>query len=316
MNIFRRDLNLLLIFHVLYQERNVSSAANRISLSQPALSHKLNKLRREFDDPLFIRTARGLTPTSLAHELAPEVQRLVAELAAFYDQSEGVDFLQRCDHIHLFTTDYVEQMLLPGLLPRVRAAAPNLILITHNTRGELPRDELEKGTCDIAIAGFYASLSDNFRQQRLLSESFVVLASRQNRRVSQGQLTLEEYVESEHLLTTLTGDLNGVVDKVLAEQGLTRRVAAGMSSFLTPSRLLPGSDWLLTCLKSLALDAAVLNPELVIYPAPLVLPRVEVMQIWHERTESDRLRYWLRQQIQEVANEVAAKLSSTTFIHK
>lgn len=307
MNIFRRDLNLLLVFQVLYQECNGSVAAGRLALSQPALSHKLGKLRREFGDPLFIRAARGLTPTPLAHQLAPEVERLVASLTAFYERSEGHDFLQRAAKLHLFTTDYIEQTLLPRLLPQLRAAAPELVLVTHNTRGLLPREELEKGTCDLAIAGFYEQLPESLRQQRLLSEEFVVLASRHNRVLNGGPLTLAGYVGCEHLLTTLTGDLHGIVDRTLAHEGLTRRVVAGLSSFLAPTRLLAGSDWLLTCLHSLAKEATARDPELVIHPVPLALPRVEVMQIWHARTEADPLRRWVRQQIHHVADALATE---------
>ena len=305
MNIANKDLNLLLVFHVLYQERSASLAAARMALSQPALSHKLNKLRRELGDALFVRAPRGLTPTPRAHELAPLVQGLVAELEAFYDQCEGRDFLQRAERIHLYTTDYIEQTLLPALLPRLREQAPNLLLITHNTRGLLPREELEKGTCDLAIAGFYANLPDTFRQQRLLSEDFVVLAARDHPRLT-GGLDLPAYLACEHLLTTLTGDLNGLVDRALQAQGQTRRVAAGLSSFIAPSRLVRGSQLLLTCLRSVAEEAVERDASLVLHPLPagLELPQVEVMQIWHERTDADRLRRWLRQQIQQVASEL------------
>ena len=300
MNIANKDLNLLLVFHVVYQEGNATLAAARMALSQPALSHKLNKLRHEFGDPLFVRAPRGLTPTPRAHELAPWVQRLVGGLEAFYDHCEGRDFLSRAEHIHLYTTDYIEQTLLPTLLPHLRAQAPELVLVTHNTRGLLPRDELEKGTCDIAIAGFFANLPDTFKQQRLLSEDFVVLASRQNRRIG-SSLTLDAFLRCEHLLTTLTGDLNGLVDRALEARGLQRRIAAGLSSFIAPSRLIRCTDMLLTCLRSIAEEAARLDPDLVIHPLPLEVPRIEVMQIWHARTDADRLRSWLRQQIQQVA---------------
>lgn len=300
MNIMKKDLNLLLVFHVLYQERNASVAAARISLSQPALSHKLNKLRHQFADPLFVRAPRGLTPTPRAHELAPHVQRLVGELEAFYDLCEGRDFLLRAERIHLYSTDYIEQTLLPRLLPVLRSQAPNVMLITHNTRGQLPRDELEKGTCDLAIAGFYTDLPDTFHQQRLLSEDFVVLASRGNAHVSNG-LDLDAFVACEHLITTLTGDLEGLVDKALHAEGLQRRIAAGLSSFVTPSRLIRGTDMLLTCLRSLAEEAVERDPDLCIYPLPLPLQRVEVMQIWHARTDADPLRRWVRQQVQAVA---------------
>jgi DNA-binding transcriptional LysR family regulator len=306
-NIANKDFNLLLVFHVVYQERNASVAAARMALSQPALSHKLNKLRHEFGDPLFVRAPRGLTPTPKAHELAPLVQRLVSEMEAFYEQCEGRDFLARAERIHLYSTDYIEQTLLPRLLPRLRQQAPNLQLITHNTRGLLPREELEKGTCDLAIAGFFADLPDTFRQQRLLSEDFVVLASQSNPRLQAG-LDLQGFLACEHLLTTLTGDLNGLVDRALAAQGQVRKVAAGLSSFIAPPRLLRGTDLLLTCLRSVAEEAVAHDTDLRIHSLPLALPRVEVMQIWHERTDADRLRRWLRQQIQQVADELQGAL--------
>ena len=101
MNIASKDFNLLYLFHVLYQERNATLAAQRMALSQPALSHKLNKLRHQFGDPLFVRAPRGLTPTPRAHELAPQVERLVVSLEAFYERCEGQDFLARPARLHL-----------------------------------------------------------------------------------------------------------------------------------------------------------------------------------------------------------------------
>lgn len=307
MNIGGKDLNLLYVFHVLYQEGNASRAAARMALSQPALSHKLNRLRDELGDPLFVRAPRGLTPTPRAHELAPQVRRLVAELDAFYDACDGRDFLARGEAVHLYTTDYMEQLLLPALLPRLRREAPGLVVVTHNTRGELPREELEKGTCDLAIAGFYENLPDTFHQQRLCSEDFVVLASKSNPHLAHG-LDLDAFLACEHLLTTLTGDLNGVVDRALAAQGRKRKVVAGLSSFLAPSRLVRGTALLLTCLRSVAEEAVARDPDLRLLPVPFALPRVEMMQIWHARTDADRLRRWLRQQIQEVAGSLQPEL--------
>ncbi|SPA18748.1 Putative transcription regulator, LysR family [Cupriavidus taiwanensis] len=311
MNIAGKDLNLLYVFHVLYQEGNASRAAARMALSQPALSHKLNRLRDELGDPLFVRAPRGLTPTPRAHALAPQVQRLVADLDALYDACDGRDFLARSEAVHIYTTDYMEQLLLPALLPRLRRDAPGVVLVTHNTRGELPREELEKGTCDLAIAGFYENLPDTFHQQRLGSEDFVVLASRTNPRIADG-LDLDAFLACEHLLTTLTGDLNGVVDRALARLGHRRTVVAGLSSFLAPSRLVRGSALLLTCLRSVAQEAVARDPDLVMLPVPFALPQVDMMQIWHARTDADRLRRWLRQQIQEAASVLGAASPATT----
>lgn len=305
MNITSKDLNLLYLFHVLYQERNGTLAAQRMALSQPALSHKLNKLRHEFGDPLFVRAPRGLTPTPRAHELAPEVERLVVGLEGFYERCEGQDFLVRPARLHLYSTDYVEQTLLPRLLPILRNQAPNLTLVTHNTRGQLPREELEKGTCDLAVAGFFTDLPETFHQQRLLSENFVVLASRNHPGLGDG-LDLDTFLASDHLLTTLTGDLDGLVDRALRSLGVQRRVVAGLSSFVAPTRLLRGTNLLLTCLRSLAVEATERDDDLIMYPLPLTLPAIEVMQIWHERTHADPLRRWFRQQLRSVAEEATA----------
>ncbi|MEQ5833750.1 LysR family transcriptional regulator [Marinobacter sp. NFXS9] len=297
MNITVKDLNLLKLFQVLYQERSVSAAAERMHLSQPALSHKLAKLRTEFDDTLFARAPRGLTPTPRAHQLAPLVQQLIRSLESFYDYCDEQSFLMRDDRIRIYSTDYIEQLLVPKLLPIVRDQAPNLQLVFHNTRGRLPRSELETGACDLAIAGFFDQLPETFYQQKIHSEGFCVLASRTNQTLD-GKLDLETFLACDHLVTTLTGDLDGIVDKALEQQGRKRHVVAGLSSFMSPASLVEGSDLLITCLHSVAEEACRRMPDLVRYPVPIELPEVDILQTWHQRTHEDPLRAWLRQQIQ------------------
>ncbi|MCY1301254.1 PCP degradation transcriptional activation protein [compost metagenome] len=131
----------------------------------------------------------------------------------------------------------------------------------------------------------------------------MVLASQGNARLANG-LDLDAFLACEHLLTTLTGDLDGLVDRALQARNLSRRVVAGLSSFVAPPRLIRGTDLLLTCLRSLAEEAVSLDPDLRLYPLPLAVPRVELIQIWHERTHADRLRRWFRQQVQEIAVQI------------
>ncbi|MCT7655324.1 LysR substrate-binding domain-containing protein [Oceanimonas sp. NS1] len=162
--------------------------------------------------------------------MAPLVQQLVQSLESFYDYCDEDSFLLREDRVHIFSTDYIEQLLMPVLLPRVRKQAPNLQLVFHHTRGKLPRNELETGACDIAIAGFFEQLPDTFYQQKIHQEGFSVLASRSNSAIK-GALDLPAFLACDHLVTTLTGDLDGVVDRVLQGMGHRRRVVAGLSSF-------------------------------------------------------------------------------------
>lgn len=299
MNIKNKDLNLLLLFKVLYEELNVSSAANRLNLSQPALSHKLNKLRHEFADPLFVRAARGLTPTPKAISISAEILQLVSSLEGFYQHQSGTDFLTQSDRLVIYSTDYIESLLLPGLLALLADQAPAVQLVIRHTQGVLPKQQLERGDCDLAIAGFYRDLPESFYQQKLQTEEFVVVLRSQHP-LAQQQLSLDNYCQARHIVTTLTGDLDGLVDQELAKSGLKRQVCAGLSGFLSPAHVVTSNDLLLTCLKSVADIAQKANPELLIRACPVVLPAVQISQVWHSRTQDDPLRRWLRQQIHQL----------------
>jgi DNA-binding transcriptional LysR family regulator len=299
MNISGKDFNLLYLFKVLFEERNLSNAAKRIALSQPALSHKLNKLRDEFEDPLFVRASRGLTTTPLAEAIAPQVFVLIQSMEAFYHQLESQNFLLNADTVHIYTTDYIEQLLLPALLARLEVKAPNLKIVCHNTLGTLQKKQLETGQCDIAIAGFYEDLPESYYQQTLKEESFVVLANINNVNIDK-ELNLDTFLSCRHIVTTLSGDLDGVVDKALRKQNLSRNVVAGISSFLAPPLIVKDTNCLLVCLDSIAKMSAYTYDRLIVYPCPIELPRVKINQIWHDRTHRDPMRRWLRAEIFEV----------------
>lgn len=297
----RKDTNLLLLFRVLYEERNVTSAAERMALSQPALSHRLNKLRAEFRDALFVRAARGLTPTPKAREIAPKVLALVRDIESFYQTIDHEDFLARHETIRIFTTDYVEYRMLPGLLSALRREAPNVQIVSQNARGRLPKVELENGSCDIAVGGFFRDPPESLYQQSLFEEDFVVVAWRDNTEIDD-RLDLSAYLRCAHLVTTLTGDLNGLVDQALEAQGRLRKIVAGVSSFLAPPTLIGQSDLLLTCLRSIGEAAATANTALRVYPCPVDIGAVRIAQVWHERTHGDLLRQWIRRRLFALAN--------------
>ena len=299
MNIKNKDLNLLLLFKVLYEELNVSAAANRLNLSQPALSHKLNKLRHEFADPLFVRAARGLTPTPKAISLSADILQLVSSLEGFYQHQSETNFLAQADQLVIYSTDYIESLLLPDLLAVLTEQAPQVQLVMRHTQGILPKQQLERGDCDLAIAGFYRDLPESFYQQKLQTEEFVVLLRRQHP-LAQQPLSLSNYCQARHIVTTLTGDLDGLVDQELAKSGLQRQVCAGLSGFLSPAHVVARKDLLLTCLTSVADIAQKANPDLLLKTCPVALPAVQISQVWHSRTQDDPLRRWLRKQIHQL----------------
>jgi DNA-binding transcriptional LysR family regulator len=297
MDMTTKDLNLLQLFNVLMQEHNLTRAAQRLSLSQPALSHKLKKLRTEFDDELFVRASKGLTPTPRAIELADEIAKIVGDMEKFYFSLTRKDFLSSTDKITIYGTDYIEYLLLPKLLQKIDKLAPNIRVVMLNTQGRVPIKELENGECDIAIAGFYQDMPGHIYQQTLRYDEFVVLACKENTKIL-NNMDINDYINNKHIVATLSGDLKGSIDNQLEVQlGYKRNVVAGLSSFLNPSESIVGSQYIHTCFRPIAERAIKITPELNIYPLPFKIPSVQIKQIWHQRTNQDPLRKWLRNEI-------------------
>ena len=304
MNILNKDTNMLKVFVVVMEELNATRAAERLALSQPALSHSLKKLRRDFDDPLFVRRSKGLAPTPKALELIASIRQIVNQMEQVYQQdSEADNFLSQSRDIRIYATDHFQAIVLPKLLTEINQQAPNIRIIVQDPQGYLPKKELETGNCDIAIAGYFSDLPDTYYQQRIGEDSFTTLACRSNLMIKK-ELTLENYLSCTHILTTLTGDMNGLVDKALQEMGHKRKIVAGVPSFLAVSDILLDQPFLLTCLNSLAERAINNHSDLVKYPCPVTLPKIEFYQVWHERTHNDQLMKWLRKKVHEVMTEI------------
>lgn len=302
MNINAKDLNSLYLFRVLFEERNLSKAAKRMGLSQPAMSHRLNKLRNEFGDSLFVKAPRGLSITPVGEQYAPEIIKLVTEIESLYQSLQPEDFLQQKHKFNIFGTEIVEAFLMPDILSVTRQNAPNTQIAMFNTRGSLPKIELEKGICDIAIAGFFEDIPESFYSQFLCSYRFVVLTHKDNPKIKNKKLNVKQFTECEHVIVTLSGDMTGSVDKILASLGKQRKIVAGYSSFLAPQALLANEkDILFVCLNPVAELAVQYDKNLVYYECPVKLQNVDLIQVWHERTHHDPMRKWLRQEIKKSA---------------
>lgn len=293
--------SLLQVFEALLSERNVSRAAERLHLSQPAMSHALARLREALGDELFVRTARGMTPTPRALALAPQVRDTLGRLQRLFAPPPRFDPATTTAQLTLASTEFFEQLLLPRLVPLLLAEAPRLTLRSRSTLGQLPKEDLERGDCDLAIAGFFGELPEGFYQQMLFVDDFVCVVRRDHPRV-QKTLSLPTYLELDHLLISMQGDLKGVVDVALAKKRRARRVVAGVSSFLTPGWIIAGSDLVLTVPRRLAAIYQAQLP-LRVLPVPLKLPPIKMVQVWHERTHGDALHRWFRRRVQLIVGD-------------
>ncbi len=298
-NIRNKDLNLLAIFRAIWEERSVSAAGRQLGMSQPAASAALSRLRATFDDPLFVRVPRGVTPTPFAEVLAPRVLHALRELEALFAPPEDIDPSTLDARLVIAGSDYYGQFVLPKLVSWMSVHAPNVTVIARSLQGRFPQRELERGEIDVAIAGFFKNIPDGFYRQHLFSEQFVTVL-REHHPVLTQSWTVERYCALDHLLISPQGDLKGAIDRVLAEKGYKRRVVAGIDNFFTPGWIVARSDLALTAPSHLAEHYREYLP-LVERPLPFEVGGFSVVQCWHERTHQDPVRRWFRLQLQAAA---------------
>ncbi|CAN7408548.1 LysR substrate-binding domain-containing protein [Mesorhizobium caraganae] len=246
----RADLNLLVLFQTIMEERHVGRSAERLNLSASAVSHGLGRLRKLLGDPLFLKTPRGVVPTDRATELAEPVAEILARVRRVIASAEPFDPARSTRRFTIGAPDAVSSVLLPPLLEKVRRMAP---AVDISIRHLLPRQgepspttawsdcvaELEARAMDVAVIPF-DGLPLRFAVDTLYEEDFIV-AMRAGHPFA-NEPGLESYCAMQHMVVSNSGDPNGFVDRVLAEHGLSRRVALTVPNFMFGLAVLAQTD--------------------------------------------------------------------------
>lgn len=246
----RIDLNLLVLFHVVHEERHVARAALRLNLTPSAVSHGLGRLRRLLNDPLFLRTPKGVVASAKAEELAGPVAEIIARAGAVVASAEPFDPARARRRFAIGAPDAISSVLLGHLLKALDRQAPgidiSLVQLLPQHRGRPTSDvwnsvlgELEVRALDIAILPI-AEVPPRFVAHKLFEEDFVVTLRKGH--AFTRRPTLKRYCHMRHLLVSLSGDSYGVVDDALAQQGLSRRVALTVPSFMMALSTLAETD--------------------------------------------------------------------------
>ncbi|CAG9166113.1 LysR family transcriptional regulator [Cupriavidus respiraculi] len=250
MDLSRADLNLLVLFETVMEERHVGRAAERLSVSPSAVSHGLRRLRALLGDPLFLRTPRGVVPTARAVELAAPIGDVLARIRGVIQCATPFDPARTSRRFTIGAPDAAAAIVLPPLLATLRDTAP---AIDVGIRQLLPRHgepspalawrdalvELEAQAMDVAIIP-HGEIPARFLRHTLYEEDFVI-ALRQGHPWLAAP-TLENYCRLPHLVVSHAGDPHGFVDNVLAQRGLARRVALTVPNFLFALAVLADSD--------------------------------------------------------------------------
>lgn len=283
------DLNLLKAFDALLTERSVTRAATRLSLTQPAVSGMLTRLRDSFGDPLFVRAQRGVVPTARALGLAGPVRQVLAEIEAML-QPALFDPAKADFTFTLAATDYALRAIVAPFLTALRGRqAPGIRVAVRLIDDALVQHQLELGDVDLALMTPDAAPVD-LRSYRLFDEEYVCLL-RADHPAAAGDMTLDQFCALDHALVSYRGgSFSGVTDDALAALGRTRRVVLSVASFLILPEILRSSDLIAVVPKRLTRHC----DGLVVRKAPLAIPGFTKLAVWHERTHRDPGQRWVR----------------------
>ena len=292
------DLNQLRVLDALLTERSVTGAARRLGRTQPALSHALARLRETHQDPLLVRSGRGMALTPRAEALAPRLRLALRGLEDAVRAALPFDPASTRRSFRVATADYAELVLLPRLIPRLEREAPGVDLWLRRPMDDLTG--LADSDTDVVVGLAAASvLGAGVICRPLFSDRFVVIM-RADHPLSQAPLTVEAYAAARHAFIAPRGGPGGVVDDALAKLGLSRRVALAIPHFLVAPYVVAGSDLVLTLAERVARAFASHLPLTIVEP-PLPLPRFTISLMWHERHHADLGHAWLRSTLAEVA---------------
>jgi DNA-binding transcriptional LysR family regulator len=297
-NIASVDLNLLVAFDAILRERSITLAAQRIGLSQPAMSSALGRLRRTFNDPLFVRTRDGMQPTPYAQLLATPIQRACELIADSLQVGTDFDAATSTRPFTLYMTDIGEAVFLPRLLGALGTRAPRVSLRVLRIPERGAHDAMAAGEVDIAV-GLFPNLKAGFFQQRLYRDEFVCVL-RADQRLPRGSLTPRQFATMRHAVITTAGTGHeATVERAFAGQRLRRQVALTIPHFMAVPVIVAKADLVVTVPRRLALAFAG-YPNLRMLEPPIPIPPFEIKQHWHKRYHHDQANRWLRQLLAEL----------------
>ena len=283
------DLNLLIVFDAVMQERNVTRAGSRIGLSQPAMSHALNRLRHMLKDELFVRTPEGMVPTPRAELLAQPLRNALSEMQLALEPT-AFDPTASDRHFAIAVNNYAAIVLVPPLTAAVSAAAP-AVRLDFRPSGTLDiADRLDRGDLELAL-GSMGAAGERFSTASLLEDEFVVVM-RRGHPASRRPLSPAGLAALRHLDISSSDEDSDFVDRWLAERKLARRIVL-RAPYLSAAPILVQSDLVATLSRRIAQEFVRSHP-LQIRKPPYESARVRTEMLWHRRLDRHPAHRWLR----------------------
>jgi len=290
------DLNLLLVLHALLKERNVTRAASRLFIGQPAVSGALKRLRHAFGDDLFVRTSHGMEPTPRALELAAVIGPLLGSLQQALSARPSFDPSTSDRVFRIGLSDSLEVALMPALMQRLAQTAPKARVISRVSDRLRSAALLDSGEVELAV-GVLQDVPTWQRRRSLFDWTFVCVFNPQHVRVRAKRITLAEYLRDPHVITSFDASLSGFIDDRLKERGLARRVVFSSPHFATSPlivRQMPAIATVPTFIAATWRDALGLS----VSPVPIDVPTYAVEASWTAANDGDAGLQWLIAELQ------------------
>jgi len=290
------DLTDLALLDALTKTGAVSATAEVLGLSQPSVSIRLGKLRTHFNDPLFVRTSKGMAPTPRASALLPTVQAALALFSGLEGQASDFDPGTSDRTFRICMTNTGQMVILSRLLNHLSQVAPRVRIDIKDLDSDTPR-QLESGEADLAM-GFTLNMQAGFHQQKLFSEYYVCLVRTGHPRIKH-KLSDAQFLEERHVSVLTSGTAHWMLDKAIEDAGITRDIAVWVPSFLALEEILAKTDLLALAPIHLARLISA-NGSVKFLDVPFALPSYPVRQYWHERYHKDAACRWLRSIVADI----------------
>ena len=308
------DLNLLRVFDEVMAERSLTRAARNLSLTQPAVSNALRRLRETLGDELVQRSGQGMAPTPRALTIWPAVREALQQLQESLVPNVFVPG-EAASTFVLAMADATAAEIIPGLTDTLENEAPGVSLRVVPLTTRDPRKLLDEESCDLAVGYFPLVLADltaraqsgeptQFLHERLYDGEYVCVM-RKDHPLASGPFTLNRFCAARHMLVSFSGRPYGFIDEALASLGRKRHVVLTVNQFFTAGRVVANSN-LLTVLPRHFVRVTGIDEQLVLRPLPFAVAPVHVDSVWHRRSDQLGEHMWLRQAVNRAAEKVFA----------